>query len=229
MPLDVIDTDRPHQTDTPHVIPDGRVQIESAVAAAQLGGTLGAPAGERGAHLVFLEDEYKVGATPHVELELLFKHAEYLFGSQRFVPPGPLSVRAKLNLVEQDGAIPALTLVPWVFLPVAPSQPLRGGPLVFWEWELPHRLELEMNAGVLLRVAPGPATAALVLASALTWTVAGEFRVFADIYATGGDVQFGTGALWAFTRDMQIDVGTYVGVSGDEPVATPFVGFSIRW
>jgi len=27
---------------------------------------------------------------------------------------------------------------------------------------------------------------------------------------------------------MQIDLGTYIGLSGDEPVATPFVGFSIR-
>ena len=38
----------------------------------------------------------------------------------------------------------------------------------------------------------------------------------------------GTGALWAFARDMQIDVGTYVGLSGQEPAATPFVGFSVR-
>lgn len=46
--------------------------------------------------------------------------------------------------------------------------------------------------------------------------------------ATGPDVALGTGALWAFTRDMQIDLGTYVGLHGDEPAATPFIGFSIR-
>jgi hypothetical protein len=51
---------------------------------------------------------------------------------------------------------------------------------------------------------------------------------FGDVYATGPDVQLGTGALWAFTRDMQIDLGTYLGVHGREPVATPFLGFSIR-
>ena len=45
---------------------------------------------------------------------------------------------------------------------------------------------------------------------------------------SGGPITLGTGALWAFTRDMQIDLGTYVGVHGDEPVATPFLGFSIR-
>jgi hypothetical protein len=225
--LDVIDTDRPHQTDTPHVVPAGHVQVESAVAAAQLGGPVDGSSSDRSAHLVFLEDMYKLGVAPRIDVQLLFKHAEYAVGPRRAAPPGPYSVRAKFNVVEGDGALPAITIVPWIFLPVAPSQTLRGGPLVFWEWELPARFELEMNAGVIFGASPAP-TAAPVLASALTWTVAGEFRVFADGYATGSDVQLGTGALWAFTRDMQIDLGTYVGVHGDEPVATPFLGFSIR-
>ena len=46
--------------------------------------------------------------------------------------------------------------------------------------------------------------------------------------ATDVTIAYGTGALWAFTRDAQIDLGTYVGVHGDVPVATPFVGFSFR-
>ncbi|HXN31491.1 MAG TPA: transporter, partial [Polyangiaceae bacterium] len=121
----------------------------------------------------------------------------------------------------------AVTLVPWVFLPLAPSEVLRGGPYVFWGWELPAHLELEVNAGVLFGAKPKPPTA-IVLASALTYTVVGELRVFIDLYATGPDIQLGTGALWAFTRDMQIDLGTYVGLHGEESVATPFLGFSIR-
>jgi hypothetical protein len=225
--LDVIDTDRPHQTDTPHVVAVGRMQVESGVAAAQLGGRLDAPAGDRGAHLVFFDDEYTAGVAPRVELQLLFKHAEYDVAARRLVPAGPLGVRTKFNVVEGEGGRPAITLVPWAFLPVAPSQALRGGPFVFWEWELPWRFELEMNAGVLFGAAPAR-PADLVLASALTWTVAGEFRVFVDVYATGRDVQLGTGALWAVTPDMQFDLGTYVGLAGNEPVATPFVGVSVR-
>lgn len=225
--MDVIDTDWPHQTDTPHVVPAGHVQVESAVASAQLGGPVDGSSSDRSAHLVFFEDQYSFGPAPRIDVQLFFKHAEYAVGPRRAVPPGPFSLRAKFNVVEGDGALPTLTVVPWVFLPVAPSQPLRGGPLVFWAWELPARFEIEMNAGVMFGASPAP-TAAPVLASALTWTVAGEFRVFGDIYATGPDVQLGTGALWAFTRDMQIDLGTYVGVHGREPVATPFLGFSIR-
>jgi hypothetical protein len=67
-----------------------------------------------------------------------------------------------------------------------------------------------------------------VLASALTFKPMARFGIFVDIYTTGPDAALGTGMLWACTRDMQIDLGTYVGVHGDEPVATPFVGFSVR-
>jgi hypothetical protein len=216
--LDAIDTDRPHQTDTPHVVPAGHTQVESALAGAELGGTT---------RLFFVENNYKFGIVSRVDLQLLFKHAEYLPQERKLAPPGPLGVRAKLNVVEERGWVPAVTLVPWVFLPVAPEQVLRGGPLVFWGWELPAGFELEMNAGVLFGARPKP-PAALVLASALTYAVAGRLRVFADVYETGQDVALGTGALWAFTRDMQVDCGTYIGVNGDEPAATPFVGFSIR-
>jgi hypothetical protein len=225
--LDVIDTDRPHQTDTPHVVPAGHTQLESALGAVQLGGVVGAQPRDRSAHVLLFENGYKFGVVSRVDLQLIMQHADYVPAAGKFLPPGPLSLRAKLNLIEENGWTPAVTLVPWVFLPVDGSQALRGGPLVFWGWELPWRFELEMNAGVLFGARPQPA-AAVVLASALTYTVVGNFRVFADFYATGWDIALGTGALWAFTRDMQVDLGTYIGLSGDEPVATPFLGFSIR-
>jgi hypothetical protein len=219
--LGVIDTDRPHQTDTPHVVPAGHTQIESALGSLQLWG-----AGQ-GAHVLLFDDGYKFGLVTHVDLQLLFTHADYVPALRRLQPPGPLEVRLKLNVVEENGWVPAVTLVPWAFLPVSPTKALRGGPLVFWGWELPAHFELEVNAGVLFGESPKPA-AAPVLASALTYSVVGDFRVFADIYATGPDVALGTGALWAFTRDMQIDAGTYVGLAGNEPQATPFVGLSVR-
>jgi hypothetical protein len=217
--LETIDTDRPHQTDTPHVVPAGHLQLESAVGALAIG--------EGSKHLVFLENAYRVGLFTRIEFQLTFKLLDYVPDAHRFDPPGPLGVRAKLNILEEDGWVPAVTIVPWIFIPVSSSETLRGGPFLFWGWALPFDLELEMNAGVLFGADPKP-PAALVLASALTYTIGGAFRVFIDIYATGRDVALGTGALWAFEEDMQIDAGTYIGVHGEEPTATPFLGFSIR-
>lgn len=224
--LGVIDTDRPHQTDTPHVVPAGHAQFEFALAALQLGGALGAPAGDRHAHVLFFENAYKFGIASGVDVQFLFKHADYV-PARGLEPPGPLNVRAKINVVTEEGATPSVTIVPWIFLPVARQQALRGGPFLFWGWGLWRDVELEMNAGVIFGAKPEPATT-IVLASALTYRVIDEARVFVEARASGPDAVLGTGALWAFTRDMQIDLGTYVGLAGDESVATPFLGFSFR-
>src|SRR5580658_3062154 len=120
--LGVIDTDRPHQTDTPHVVAAGHVQVESALADVQLGGPLGAPPGARSVHVVLLDDEYTLGLVSNVGLQFLFTHAAYDVGAGRLLPPGPLDVRAKFNIVHEDGWVPDVSLVPWVFLPVAPSR-----------------------------------------------------------------------------------------------------------
>jgi hypothetical protein len=227
--LGIIDTDRPHQTDTPHVVAAGHTQIESAVGSLQLGHSINDPSGPRSAHVLLLDDEYTFGLVSHVDLQLLDRHVDYVPATRSFGPPGPMEVRFKFNFLEGGGFVPAMTFVPWVFIPVAPApaESLRAGPLLFLAWDLPLHLELEMNAGVLFSEKPKPAEA-LVLASALTYTFPGNFSVFVDAYATGWDIALGTGALWAFARDMQVDLGTYIGLSGDEPQATPFVGFSIR-
>lgn len=172
--LGVIDTDRPHQTDTPHVVPAGHVQLESALVAAQLGRSV-----------VFFENAYKFGLVSRVDVQLITKHVEYVPDARRHLaPPGPIEVRTKIAIVEEEGVRPAVTLVPWIFVPMAASQLLRGGPFVFWGWELPWRFEIEMNAGLLFSTRPTE----IALATALTWTVAGTFRVFADVYDAGTDV-----------------------------------------
>ncbi len=203
------------------------MQIESAVAAVQIGGDIDAPSGDRSAHVVLFDDSYEFGLVTDFELQLFYVHAAFDPAQGKLLPPGPAGVRAKWSIVKAQGWIPDVSLVPWVFVPVAPTESLRAGPYVFWAWELSEHFELEMNAGVLFGASPKP-PAAVVLASALTYTIANHFSVFVDIYTTGPDAALGTGALWAFTRDMQVDLGTYVGIHGDEPVATPFLGFSVR-
>lgn len=224
--LATIDTDRPHQTDTPHVVPAGHVQVESALAALAVGSLAGG-ARERGARLSLFDDNYKVGVVDGVDAQLAFRHASYATSERRFAPPGPYNFRVKLRLLVEDGAVPAVTLVPTIFVPVDPADSVRGGALLFWGWELPAGFELEVNAGALFGRAPRRSIAA-VLAAAITKELALDLRAFVDVYATGPEVAFGTGLLLPVTRDLQLDAGTYVGIHGDEPVVTPFVGASIR-
>ena len=223
--LEIIDTDRPHQTDTPHVVPAGHTQFESAVAAVQLGGTR--DGSDARTHLVLLEDNYKFGLVSRVDVQLLFKHADYVFDAGRFVAPGPLEARVKVNVIEEHGATPAVTIVPSVFVPMTHAQLLRAGALVFLGWELPLGFELEVNTGVLLQPDVKPNVLS-VFAAALTHRVIGPLSTFIDVYATGLDVQLGTGFLAPIGRDVQIDLGTYIGLNGAVFLATPFIGFSVR-
>jgi hypothetical protein len=217
--LEIIDTDRPHQTDTPHVVPAGHVQVESAIAAVQLGGTRDGT--DARTHLVLFEDNYKFGLVTRVDVQLLFKHADWVFESSRFVAPGPLEARVKLNVMKD------VTLVPSVFFPMTATQAFRAGVLVFLGWDLPLGFELELNTGVLAQPAVKP-NALVVFAAAVTHRVVGPLAAFVDVYATGLDVQLGTGFLAPLGRDVQIDFGTYIGLNGTEFLATPFIGFSVR-
>ena len=223
--LEVIDTDRPHQTDTPNVVPAGHTQVESAVAALQLGGTL--DGSDTRTHLVLLEDNYKFGIVTHVDFQLLFKHADWVFDAGRFVAPGPLEARVKINVLGERGAQPAVTIVPTVFVPMTSAQLLRAGALVFLGWALPGGFDLELNTGVLVQPAVKPNVLA-VFAAAVTHKFVGPVSTFIDVYATGIDVQLGTGFLAPIGRDAQIDLGTYVGLNGAVFAATPFIGFSVR-
>lgn len=225
--LEPIDTDRPHQTDTPHVVAAGHAQLEMAVASVALGGTLGAPSNARQPTWTFFENNYKFGLVSRVDVQAIVAAAAFDAGASSWSTPGPLELRVKLNVVTESGLVPAITIVPTLFVPLHDGRPWRGGGLLFWGWELPYDFELEMNAGVLFGQAPKPTTA-VVLATAVTHSIVGALKGFVDVYATGPDVALGTGLLLPLARDVQIDVGTYVGLHGDEPRATPFVGLSMR-
>jgi hypothetical protein len=133
----------------------------------------------------------------------------------------------KVNVVEERGVVPAVTLVPAMFVPVTNGQPFRAGALVFLGWALPFGFDLEVNVGALTQPQRRPSALA-VFATALTHRVVGPLSAFVDVYATGLDVQLGTGFLAPIGRDAQIDFGTYIGLNGAVFLATPFVGFSIR-
>lgn len=217
--LGLIDTDRPHQTDTPHVVPAGHAQFESAIASVAV---VRAP--ELTATVPLFENAYKVGLASGVDAQLIFKHAEV--GPHGWLAPGPLNARVKLNFIAERGAIPAVTFVPWLMVPFAPDEALRVGPHFFWGWELP-RVDIEMNAGVFFGAPPARRVSAR-LATAVTVTLVDRLRAFVDVQAIGPDVGLGTGLLYPIGRDMQIDLGSYVRLHGDLPIATPFVGYSLR-
>ncbi len=228
--LGPIDTDRPHQTDTPHVVPAGHAQFEFGLAMIELGGPVsrapGTPGPSTKPRLVFFENMYKFGVLSNVDLQLIVAHAAYDTAKRAFDPAGPITLRAKLNVLEEDGIIPALTFVPAFSIPMSPGDVASGGTSLFVGWELPLSFDLEVNVGAL--VTAGRTGVSPLLATALTHPVVGPLRAFVEGVVIGQDGSLGTGLLLNLGRDWQIDGGSYIGLAGDRAVATPYLGLSFR-
>jgi hypothetical protein len=224
--LEPIETDRPHLTETPHPVPAGHVQLESGIVAVEL-------RGHRDRRVLLFDQMYKLGVADGADVELLVVHAE---ATRRGLAPNPtpLLARAKFALWREDGMIPSLTLVPIAAAPLRAVHGWTAGLLAFLAWELPARLELELNAGALGSFRGARAGTELEAALALTRNITGPLSAYVEIYGrsalAGGPsmVLGGAGLTLLVHRDIQLDTGTFLGVAGDVAPATPFVGISIR-
>ena len=219
--LEPIDTDRPHLTDSPGVVPPGYVQLELGVFAYEV------RRGQRN-QLSFFNNLYKLGLVDRVDLELFLNHIAVEGGAPRFAS-GPVVVRSKVALPSTERL--HVTLVPIVAIPFD-ADPGAAGAFVFLGWEPVRSVDVELNAGVTFPFAES-APPVMVASSAVTYRVSGPVRAFGEFYtvsdpSTTAQLTFGTGVLVAIGRDTQFDAGVFTGLWGDTPTFTSFVGFSFR-
>jgi hypothetical protein len=221
--LEPIDTDRPHLTESPHVVAPGHVQVESGVVGFSL-------RTNRRARLALFENLYKVGIVNRLDLELLVVHVDAEARSFALVRPTPLVGRAKIAL-HQTATMEA-TLVPIVVVPLDEGDVFELGTQVFFGWALPRGLDLEVNAGLQIPLEQ-PADPTFIVGSALTTNVIGPLRAFGELYGIHSVVArpqltLGAGLVLAVSRDVQLDTGLFVGLVGDTRPIVPFLGASFR-
>jgi hypothetical protein len=224
--LPPIETDRPHLTETPHTVPGGHVQLESGLALFDLDG-----GGLRGVR--FLEQIYKVGLVSGIDLQLLTIHSQLADGALT-AHAAPLTVRVKVALLDQEGAIPTLTVVPVVSVPLRDEQRWAAGALAYAAWQLGPRTELEVNTGLTFERADPSWTPVVLAAAAVTQDLVGELGGFAELFglvspsARHVDLILGTGLVYRVHRDVQLDTGMWIGLAGQVAPVTPFAGISLR-
>lgn len=234
-------TDRPDTTESPFTTNAGHVQFETTIF-----GYSRSPRDAGGANaeaFEFATTNARIGLTNALELNLVvhpYGVAEPGGGAVRRQGIGAVDVRAKLNLLGNDGGRVALALLPYVSIPtdrndgVSPRY-AEYGLLVPLALDLGGRFGLGLNAGVNARrddpVEPyrvyGVATASL----ALSWNDRlGSYHEVA--VEAGGNrpasISLNTGITWLVRDNLQLDVGTQFGVNGDAPLFGPFIGFSLR-
>jgi hypothetical protein len=224
-----IDTDRPHQTDTPVVVDAGHFQFETSVVSL-----------ERESYrksspsvLTVGDNAYKLGLYNGIDLQLF--HAVLIHEGGHTDVGKEITLRAKFQLIGDNHSESGLTLVPLVIVPLTHGIVGGGGHLFFGQ-ELPWNLDLELNAGAISAAdATGARRTVPIFSTALTKSFSETFAVFGearleswDAHLAVWDTFLDTGVIVHLTHDVQVDAGVYNGVSGNAPKLTAFLGFSLR-
>ena len=236
-------TDRPDTTESPYTVPAGNVQTET---------TLYGFSRARGAAGDVVElgtTNLRVGVTPALEADVILQpygHIAASPGQPAQAGVGDLTLRAKLNLQQPDGATPgraAYGVLPFVELPLdrrdgIASDGVGGGLILPVDVQLTRAFSLGLNAGVhVVREDPARGYEPQVLLSASLgqdWSErVGTFYEVAAVVnrrdPAGQMVSLNTGVTLKVTKTLQLDAGVNVGVTrASDPVAA-FVGVSAQF
>lgn len=224
-----IDTDRPHQTDTPVVVDAGHFQFETSVVA------YGRESYRKSSPSVLAvgDNVYKLGVYNGVDVQLF--HTMLIHTSGHTDVGKQVTLRAKFQLIGDNRSETGLTLVPLVIVPLEHGIVGGGGHLFFGQ-ELPWELDLELNAGAISAAdAAGVRRTVPIFSTALTKSFSEAFAVFGEARIESWDAHLAVwdtfldgGVIVHLTHDVQVDAGMYNGVSGNAPKLTVFLGFSLR-
>lgn len=210
-PRDTINADRPDQTESPHTVPKGRLQLEAGLTLNPYDSSGGDPAALIGMLVL------RCGIGRRLELRAM---AEEGRGRDRYLDETtqgvmPLAVGAKYILHESKaGPVPQVALLGWLKLPFTSrtaEQKRYWSPqmLLAFENRIGEHLELEYNAGVKQEVYgtdwQGMASASLHV------ELTGRLRIFGEYF---GQYQPGNapmhnadgGLLYYVSPSVQVDV-----------------------
>jgi hypothetical protein len=217
---DTINTDRPDQTESPHIVPAGHLQIETGLSINPFDS-----AGEKTPLMGMAVLRY--GLSKKLELRLLIEEGRdrdrYLDETTQGL--FPLAIGGKALLLERaSGPIPQIALLAWLSLPFlarSSEQSIYWSPQVLMAFEnkIGDKLELEYNIGAKQEVfgprwqAVGSTSLHIELSKKLTGFVEyfGQYQPSEDpMHNIDG------GLLYKINPKLQLDI------SGGRSVSAPF-------
>lgn len=236
--------DRPGLGTPPCVVAPGRVQVETALA----DWTLDRNAGARSDTILFGDTLLRIGVGERVEVRFGWTPLGYSRERDsgmvdRATRVGDITLGAKLNLASPDGSGFSAALLPYATLPVGRA-PIGAGD---WGAGLVVPLSYDLSGTVQLQASPQVAAAVDVDGDgrhlayggtiALGWspvdaiTLDFEMQTVRDRDPAGHGTHLlgGLALAWQPSRNLQLDVGTNLGLNHDSDDLELYAGVSRRF
>ena len=239
-------TDRPTKSNSPITVDAGRFQIESDLANFTYDNT----AGVKTRTFQALDPVLKLGVTNWADIELQFNGLQSIAIGDGVSPTtrargfGDVLLRTKINFVGNDGGDFAIAAIPYVKLPsqraVLSNGVVEGGLIIPIQYKLPSDFTLllapefdafknALNSGRHVNYAnlvnlshPVPGIKDLTVAAEFFASVSSE-RASPDIYTADFALTY------LVNPQLQLDLGTNIGLNRDAPDIQVYTGVSYRF
>ena len=226
--------DRPSRSDSPFTVPTNYVQVETDIANYTHPNNV----------LQALDPLLKYGVSNTLDLELQIDG----FLSQRINGVhssgfGDVVVRAKLNLLGDDGGAVTIALIPNLKIPTA-AAPL-GNTVVEGGLNAPILIALPYDFGLTIEPEISAlrntnnsghqvsATGVINLGRKIIGDLSGFVEIYTETYADhqapGPQVTFDTGLSYLVTKTLQLDLGTAIGLNHASPSLNVYAGIAARF
>ncbi len=234
-----INPDRPDLTTSADLVPAGALQIETGVEY-QRARVAGAPAERQ----LSLQAVLRASVTEALEVSLEGAPFVWLRDEGEHAGSGDytLGLKYRLYTPAEGGALPAVSLKPFVKLPTAAapigSERTDFGALLLVSFTFPWGLSLDTNAGVAAigQTRPSGFIPQGIVSGSLSWAVTDRLSAITELFFTTKDERDGRESLRAtvalmyrLTPRLAIDAGMRTTLTGRGPDWSALVGLSARF
>ena len=239
-------TDRPDATESPFTVEAGRVQLEASLFEFAQDTYNSDHASVRISEWNFAPFNLRIGLTPDIDLHVILEtHRMSRIDDRdagrvsKLSGTGDVTLRAKYNFWGNDGGDTALGIMPFVKLPTGKSglgnHSVEGGVI------LPVALELGAGWGLgamtevdfVRNDANTGYTYVWLNSASFSHDIAGALGGFLEVVSEVGNgpasLSFNSGLTYGINDDLQLDLGTNVGISRSAEDLRVFAGVSKRW
>jgi hypothetical protein len=241
-------TDRPTRANIPYTIDAGQYQVESDLGFFTHDSFTKSRTTTNTWNV--LTPIFKAGLTNNIQADVVFSglynHSEvgsHAGGApQTFEGFGDVSLRAKVNLWGNDGGTTAFALMPYVKLPTNTGRVgndiVEGGAFMPLAISLPASVtmivmpQVDAQKNVADNGTHAHFSQVVNLNRPIAENLTGYVEFYADESAHGGVGTFYTldfGLAWVLAPDLQLDVGTYVGLNKPAPDLQAYFGIARRF